>query len=112
MNRHRFEDIWNFWHYSDNPSLDDEADRLYKIRPILYNLVEKFRKHYKPPQELSLDETMIPRRGRLRFRTYNPGKLAKYGIQAILATAEDKKHGTMFTRMTIIIVLKSQRSYS
>jgi hypothetical protein len=34
---------------------------------------------------------MILWRGRLRFRTYNPGKLAKYGIQAILATAEGKK---------------------
>jgi hypothetical protein len=35
--------------------MDDEADRLYKIRPILDNLVENFRKHYKPPQESSFD---------------------------------------------------------
>jgi hypothetical protein len=60
--------------------VDDEADRLYKIRPILDNLVENFRKRYKPPQKLSLDEAMITWRGRLRFRTYNPGKLVKYGI--------------------------------
>jgi hypothetical protein len=72
--------FWNFWHYSDNSTLDDEADRQYKVRPILNNLVEKFRKHYKPPQELSLDEAMITWSGRLRFRTYNPGKLVKYGI--------------------------------
>jgi hypothetical protein len=37
-------------------------------------------KHCKPPQEPSLGEAMIPWRGRLGFRTYNPGKLAKYGI--------------------------------
>jgi hypothetical protein len=60
--------------------LDDESDGLYKIRPILDNLADKFRKHYKPSQELSLDEAMIPRRGRLSFRIYNPVKLVKYGI--------------------------------
>jgi hypothetical protein len=49
-----------FIHYSDNTTLNDEADRLYKVRPILDNLVEKFREHYKPPQELSLDEAVIP----------------------------------------------------
>jgi hypothetical protein len=27
MNRNRFEQIWNFWHYSDNSTLDDETDR-------------------------------------------------------------------------------------
>jgi hypothetical protein len=34
----------------------------------------------KLPQELSLDEAMNTWRGRLRFRTYNPGKLVKDGI--------------------------------
>jgi hypothetical protein len=31
MTRNRFEEIWNFWHYSDNSILDDEAERLYNI---------------------------------------------------------------------------------
>ena len=35
---------------------------------------------YSPKQELSLDETMIPWRGRLKFRTYNPRKITKYGV--------------------------------
>jgi hypothetical protein len=39
MSRNRFEQIWNFWHYSDNSTLDDEADKLYKIRRSLGNLV-------------------------------------------------------------------------
>jgi hypothetical protein len=58
MRTNNFKQIWNFRHYSDNYTLDDEADRLYKIRPILDNLVENFRKHCKPSQELSLDEAM------------------------------------------------------
>jgi hypothetical protein len=54
MSRNTFEQLWNFCHYSDNSTLNDEAERLYKIRPILDNLVENFREHYKPPQELHL----------------------------------------------------------
>jgi hypothetical protein len=80
MNRNRSEQLWNFWHYSENSTLDDDADRLYKIRPILDNCVEKFRKYYKPPQELSLDEAKTPWSGRLRFRMYNPRKVVKFVI--------------------------------
>jgi len=42
--------------------------------------VQKFRSVYSPKQELSLDEAMIPWRGRLKLRTYNPGKITKYGV--------------------------------
>jgi hypothetical protein len=85
MSRNKFKQIWNFWHYSDSSTLDDEADRLYKIRASLDNLGEKFRRSYKPPQELSFDEAVIPWQGRLRFRPYNPGKLVKYQILVRMA---------------------------
>jgi hypothetical protein len=62
-----------FGRYSDYSILDDEADMLCKMRTE----VEKFRKHNKLSQE-----AMIPWRGCLKFRTYNPGKLVKYGILA------------------------------
>jgi hypothetical protein len=35
---------------------------------------------YSPKQELSLDEAMILWRDRLGFKTYNPGKITKYGL--------------------------------
>jgi hypothetical protein len=35
---------------------------------------------YSPKQELSLDEAMIPWRGRLAFRTYNTGEKTKYEL--------------------------------
>jgi hypothetical protein len=41
---------------------------------------EKPRSVYSPKQELSVDEAMIPWRGRLKFRTYNPGKITKFGV--------------------------------
>jgi hypothetical protein len=41
---------------------------------------------YKPTQQLSLDEAMIPWRRRLRIRTYNPAKLTKYGLLVHVVT--------------------------
>jgi hypothetical protein len=35
---------------------------------------------YSPEKELSLDEWVILYRGRLRFQTYNPGKITKCGV--------------------------------
>ena len=41
--------------------------------------VQKFRSVYSPKQEPSLDEAMISWRVRPKFKTYNPGKITKYG---------------------------------
>jgi hypothetical protein len=35
---------------------------------------------YSPGKELSLDEAMLPHRGSLKYRTYNPRKITKYGV--------------------------------
>ena len=43
-------------------------------------LSNKFKSVYEPVQNLSLDEGIIPWKGRLRFRTYNSDKVIKYGI--------------------------------
>jgi hypothetical protein len=58
MSRNRFEQIWNFWHYSNNSTLVDEADRLENRANVLGKLVAKC-SNYKLPQELSLDKAMI-----------------------------------------------------
>ena len=80
MSRNCWEQIWNFWHFSDKLLVQNTDDRLYKVRPVLQHLTQRFQPVYKLAQELSLDEAMIPWRSRLRIRTYNPGKLIKYGI--------------------------------
>ncbi|PNF22052.1 hypothetical protein B7P43_G09732 [Cryptotermes secundus] len=80
MNRKRFEQIWWCLHFNNNELQPQSTGRLFKIQPLLDFFVEKFQTVYKPEQQLSLDESVIPWRGRLRFRTYNPGKLTKYGL--------------------------------
>jgi hypothetical protein len=80
MSRNHFESIWQAWHFSDNSQQTQESGRLFKIWPVYEYFVKKFRSVYCPKQELSLDEAMIPWRGRLKFRTYIPGKITKYGL--------------------------------
>ena len=80
MSRNRFESIWQAWHFSDNSQQTQDSGRLFKIWPVYEYFAHKFRSVYSPKQELSLDESMIPWRGRLKFRTYNPGKITKYGL--------------------------------
>lgn len=56
------------------------TDRLFKIKPILDYFVKKCQLVYKTNQEISLDEDIIPWRGKLKFRTYNPAQIIKYGL--------------------------------
>ncbi|PNF38061.1 hypothetical protein B7P43_G00355 [Cryptotermes secundus] len=86
MSCKRFEQIWWCLHFNNNELQPQSTGRLFKIQPLLDFFVEKFQTVYKPEQQLSLDESVIPWRGRLRFRTYNPGKLTKYGLLVRVVT--------------------------
>lgn len=79
MSRDRFRQIWYAWHFSNNDDRDDR-DRLKKIRPIISYFLPKFQEVYKPERELSLDESIMPWRGRLSFKVYNASKITKYGL--------------------------------
>ncbi|XP_026469574.1 piggyBac transposable element-derived protein 4-like [Ctenocephalides felis] len=80
MSRDRFRQIWYAWHFSNNENNANERDRLNKIRPIVSYFKTKFEQVYKPERDLSLDESIMPWRGRLLFKVYNASKINKYGI--------------------------------
>ena len=84
VSRNLSESIWQAWHFSDNRQQTQDSERLFKIWPMYEYFVQKFRSVYSPKQELSLDEAMIPWWGHLKFRTYNPGKITKYGVLVIM----------------------------
>lgn len=79
MRRNRFELILRFWHFADDTNQDN--DRLYKLRPLLNLIISSFKKMCEPGLLLAVDETMIPFRGRLKFRQYIQGKRHKYGVK-------------------------------
>uniref|UniRef100_G1Q6F5 PiggyBac transposable element-derived protein domain-containing protein n=1 Tax=Myotis lucifugus TaxID=59463 RepID=G1Q6F5_MYOLU len=89
MSLHRFEQIWTFWHFNDNAKMDSRSERLFKSQPVLDYFLHKFRTIYKPKQQLSLDEGMIPWRGRFKFRTYNPAKITKYSLLVRMVCESD-----------------------
>ncbi|EFN86920.1 PiggyBac transposable element-derived protein 4, partial [Harpegnathos saltator] len=80
MSRNRFLQIFQSWHFCNNENISHNSHRLAKVQPVIDYLKQKFNDVYKPSQQLSLDESIIPWRGRLSIKTYNPAKLTKYGI--------------------------------
>jgi len=86
MSRNRFEQICWCLHFNNNELLQQSINRLFKIQPLLDFFLERFQTIHKPNQQLSLHEAMIPWRGKLRIRTYNTGKLIKYGLLVRMVT--------------------------
>lgn len=87
MPRNRFELILKYLHFSDNCQANTE-DRLYKIKCVLDKFIENYQKVYTPGQNICVDESLIPWRGRLIFRQYIPNKAAKYGIKVFKLCTE------------------------
>jgi len=120
MSRNRFEQIWWCLHFNNNELLQQSTNRLFKIKPLLDFFLEKFQTVHKPNQQLSLDEAMIPWRGRLRIRTYNPWKLIKYGLLVHMVTestsgyilnleiyaGEGKNYRKLFSHFWNLILIK------
>lgn len=65
---------------------DQPQDRLYKIRPLINYFNNKINYIYYPNKELSLDETMVLWKGRLKFRQYIQNKRHKYGVKLCMLT--------------------------
>lgn len=79
MSRNRFEILLAMWHFADNTEAN--GNRLHKIENILNMSIKMFKEAFTPGEEVCIDESVIPFRGRLVFRTYNPRKRHKYGIK-------------------------------
>lgn len=80
MPRNRFELILSHFHLSDNETADTD-NRLHKLGNLISYLNDCFTKLYIPGEDVCIDETMVPWRGRLLFRQYIPSKRHKYGIK-------------------------------
>ena len=78
ISRNRFTDLNKHIHFNDNSKLitnrDDAAyDRYYKIRPVLVMLRESCLR-IEPEDRMSIDEQMIPYKGKNSLRQYLPKK--------------------------------------
>ncbi|KAH9637759.1 hypothetical protein HF086_009427 [Spodoptera exigua] len=80
MSRNRFELLLQMLHLSRHDE-SHRSDRLHRIRHLLDTMNTNFAKHYTPGEDLCIDESVVPFRGRIIFRQYNKQKRHKYGIK-------------------------------
>lgn len=87
MARNRFLLILRCLHFTSEAY--EANDPLSKIRYIIDYFNNKMDTCYYPAKELSLDESMVLWRGRLRFKQYIKNKRHKYGIKLYMLTEPD-----------------------
>lgn len=93
MSRKRFQLLQRFLHFQDNqdPAYnpdDPDRDRLYKVRTVINMMRERFNTIYYPPENLSIDESLVLYKGRLLFKQYIKTKRSRFGIKMFeLATS-------------------------
>lgn len=80
MSRNRFEIMLRMLHFSEDDE-KNKSDRLHRVRKLMNDLNESFRKHFTANENICIDESMVPFRGRIIFRQYNKQKRHKYGVK-------------------------------
>ena len=88
MKQHRFEDLTACLHFADNEAQqprdrqDPQYNPLYKIQPLIDIVIANWRSAVQPAKHASIDESMIPFRGRVGIRQYIKSKHHRYGVKA------------------------------
>ena len=83
MSIKKFEEIKKFIHFVDNNKITNNNDKLKKIRPLMDQLKNKFNKINKE-EKMSVDEQIIPFKGRSSLKQYNPQKPHKWGYKMFI----------------------------
>ncbi|KAK3590559.1 hypothetical protein CHS0354_008489 [Potamilus streckersoni] len=86
MSRDRFFQIKRYLHFSDDKRISN--DKLQKVRYLLDHLRRAFQSEYVPHKQVTVDEAMVPFKGRLSLKQYIKDKPVKFGIKIwVLADA-------------------------
>lgn len=83
MSKNRFVAILRHLRFDDKTTRSSRRaqDKLAPIRDIWNDINKNLRKHYLPGNNLTIDEQLVPFRGRVSFRQYIPSKPDKYGMK-------------------------------
>ena len=65
----------------DRRETRNRMDKLAPIRIIWDMFIENCIKHYKPSEQVTVDEQLVTFRGRCSFKMYIPSKPGRYGIK-------------------------------
>ncbi|XP_063436615.1 piggyBac transposable element-derived protein 4-like [Mytilus trossulus] len=85
MTRDRYTQILRYLHFSNvaNEPRQGEPnyDPLYKIKPVVNHLNNKFGLEYIPKRNVTIDECMVPFKGRTLLKQYLPSKPNEWGVK-------------------------------
>ena len=85
MTLKRFQQLKRYLHLADNtkkkPLHHPQHDRLFQVRPLLTVLSKSFRRYYHLGSYVSVDESMIPFKGRSFMKQYIKDKPCKWGFK-------------------------------
>ena len=85
ITRDRFFELSRYLHFANNstlaPPTSPDYNKLGKVQPVLDQLRHSFQSVYSPGKNISVDEAMIPFKGRSSLKQYMPQKPIKRGIK-------------------------------
>jgi Transposase IS4 len=81
ISRDRFQQLLRCFHVSTLAQQQQNNDRLKKVRWFSQRLQQIFSSHYFPSQKLTVDEAMVPFKGRSQIKQYIPQKPTKWGYK-------------------------------
>ena len=82
MPRTRYADILSNLHVNNNDNLSvANADKIFKLRPLIESFNQNFSLYYNPSENLSIDKSMILFKGRSSLKQYNAKKTIKRGYK-------------------------------
>ena len=90
MSRDRFLQLLRYLHANDESLGNADNDKLYKVRDFTNRINRNFSNNYSMGCNISIDESLIPFKGRLGFKQFIPSKRARFGIKCwVLADASN-----------------------
>ena len=85
----RFEQIKRFLHLNNNMQMPKDCpDKLFKAWPLINAIKERFQM-IAPTEILSIDEQMVPFKGRSKLKQYNQQKPKKWGYKLYVLTSPE-----------------------
>ncbi|XP_046575728.1 piggyBac transposable element-derived protein 4-like [Haliotis rubra] len=83
MSRERFQHLMTYLRFDDKAerSQRQERDKLAPIRKVFDTFNARLQRFYSPGAYLTVDEQLVPFRGRCGFKQYIPSKPDKYGLK-------------------------------
>lgn len=97
MSRNRFSQIWHHIRFDDPETRGSKVaatgDRFMALREVFEDMRLNAMKAYDPSHTITVDERLIPFRGKCSFKVYMPSKPSKYGIKLWVAADAENSYG-------------------